>query len=504
MEFETFVANLGFDVATLTDTQKTNLRNSWRAQEKPAPAPTPTPENNGGYDEYVKLREKDDNRRQAISAIGMKASDKYKSQRSEIDRIVNLGLNSAWEPKDVELEILRSVRPEARGPGTDSCQVDEKVLEAGVLKALGYKGLEKDFDAKTLETLSKNYRRGINFHQLFDIVAQNNGMARADIRGNYNETFRYATRPYMVPMAATTSSYSIPDILSNVQNKFIAVGIGQWTEQEWRKICKFRSTRDLKLVTSVGMDTDFRLEDISKGGQLATKTIAEHKYLNKAGGQGLIFAVTEEDVINDDLNLLSEIPTSMGQGREQTLCETFWTLWNSGIGSTVTNAKTGAVYPGNLTSTTPPTYATGAGTVFAAAGLKQAIEMGMAVTDYNGKPVGWKHDILVHGPSQAIDARTLIADTNLGSTNVYRGMFELVMSKYLANTAMGGVATRWALQANPNIAPVIEMAYYGDENPVVEPIDLPADTLGLGWRIRHYVGFALQEYRGRIVMKGAA
>jgi hypothetical protein len=69
----------------------------------------------------------------------------------------------------------------------------------------------------------------------------------------------------------------------------------------------------------------------------------------------------------------------------------------------------------------------------------------------------------------------------------------------------GSSAKAWYLFANPLVLPAFELVFLnGRRVPVIERVEAPPDTLGMGFRGFLDVGCAQQEPRGAVLMKGEA
>jgi hypothetical protein len=105
-----------------------------------------------------------------------------------------------------------------------------------------------------------------------------------------------------------------------------------------------------------------------------------------------------------------------------------------------------------------------------------------------------------------------LASTSSGSKelvptdNPHKGLFKVVMSRYLAEafSFTGASNTAWWLLANPAVMPVAEIAFLdGQQTPTIQSSEADFNTLGIQHRGFFDFGCALTEYRGSVMSAGA-
>jgi hypothetical protein len=293
--------------------------------------------------------------------------------------------------------------------------------------------------------------------------------------------------------ATTFSTIAIPDILSNVANKFLREG---WmaVDQTPLAIASVRSVRDFKQITTVSLTGDLIFKELTPAGEIQHGTLADESYTNQADTYARMLAITRKDIINDDLGALTAAPRRLGRGGMLKLNDIFWKVFldNSTF---FTAART------NVST------ATGALTT---AGLAATETIFMSLTDPDGLPLGVSPKILLVPTAQKTTALQLMTSENLkGSTdgpdgNVWRNRFRVESSPYMHNSTYTGYsALAWYMLADPAELPVIEIvALNGNVMPVVETADADFNVLGIQMRGYSDVGVALQEYRGGVRADG--
>jgi phage major head subunit gpT-like protein/phage head maturation protease len=394
-----------------------------------------------------------------------------------------------WTSEKTELEALRASRPTMGAPAAhikgDEAPSDA-VLTAALCKAGGMR-VEKRFDAATLEAADKRFKRGIGLQELLLEAAWANGYSGRTFRGHEREVLR-----------AGFSGFALPGILSNVANKFVLEGFNA-VESSWRSIAAIRSVNDFKQISSYRLNGGFEYDEVAPNGELTHGEAGESTYTNQAKTYGKMFAVTRQDIINDDLGALTALPQRIGRGAALKLNKVFW-------GAFLDNS---AFFTAGNNS-----LKTGAGTALGIDSLTQAEQAFLDQTDPDGQPLGIAPSILLVPTALNARAAALMNSTELRDTtastkfptvNPHAGKFTSVYSAYLSNaTLTGNSSTAWYLLADPMTLATIEVAFLnGVETPTVETADADFNLLGIQMRGFHDFGVSKQEYRGGVKMAGA-
>jgi hypothetical protein len=507
MDFDAWLAGKGFDIATLTDTQRLSLQAAWRAEQNPAPAPAPAPAAGAGSTDndlaaIMAGLKADQERQRQITALVAQAAHENPNRLEELEKIGRLAIDGKWDTQKTELALLRACRASAPAPlySGPAQQVTGLVLEAAIAQAAGLKDAEAAYDERTLEAAHKQFRGGLGLQQLLLIAAQQNGYrGTAGVKANLQEVLRAAFGGYgYAPRAdVAPSNVSISGILSNVANKFLREAFLA-VEQAWRDIAAIRPVSDFKQITSYSLTGDMTYEEVAPGGELKHGTLGEASYTNQAKSYGKIIGLDRRDIINDDLGALNGVSRRLGRGGALKLNQVFWGVF-------LNNA--GFFTAGN------DNYLSGAGTALGVDALTAADEQFRTQTDPDGKLMGTIPAILLVPAALRVTALQLMNSVKLvtGDTahvpenNPFAGAFKPVSSAYLQDSSLTGYsATGWYLLASPDDVPVIEVAFLnGVEVPTIESADMDFDRLGISLRGYHDFGVALQEYRGGQKNKGS-
>ena len=346
------------------------------------------------------------------------------------------------------------------------------ILAAAVCMNTGLRTAEKSFGAETCSKASD-----MRIRSMSELLAASFGAEGKTISVSRHDPQEF--------IKAAASTRSFPVILSNVANKYVLDGYGT-IETAWEAVANVRSVVDFKTNTGVRMVFANLLKEIAKDGEFSHGTISEESRTIKADTKGLIIGITRQDIINDDLNVLSDLPRRLGFAAARTFNADFWKVLNGSAGqfnSANGNTMTGAL---NL------------------ANLKKAEELYMKLKDSDGNPLGLMATTLLTGPGNGAAARELFVSTNLigapadksPSANIYAGMFKPVTSAYADPSA-------WYLVAPPMAAPLMEVAFLnGRREPFVETSDSDFNTLGIQMRCYYDYGCAFAEWRGAVRSSG--
>lgn len=510
--FDQWLEAKGFDPAALSDSQKNALKAAYDAEREPSaagavatkPTPTPSPVQGAETLEAITARRRaEENRVQAITLLASKSMDDRPSLVDEIEKMARAAIASRdVTPEQFELELLRATRASASHPGVvrgKDAKFGSRMIEAALCVGGGLPDVGKFFDEQTLNSAHERFSHGLGLRDLLVIAARENGYTgttSSDVRGLMRAAFgRLDVR------AEGFSTISLPGILSNVANKFLIQGFTS-VEEGWRDIARVRSVRDFKQTTSYTLSGAFGYEKMGPGGELKHATPTETSYTNRAETYGKMFAITRQDLINDDLGALTEVPMRLGRGAATKFNEVFWTEFLAGVTAFFATGN------GNVIS--------GAGSVLQSSSLKSALEKFRKQTDPDGKPLGVTPRLLLVPPELEITADELMTSTQVNTggaatatqvmnRNVWMSKFKTVMSSYLSNSAITNYsATHWFLIADPMDLAVIEVAFLnGRETPIVESADADFDTLGIQMRGYHDFGVSKQEYRAGVRSVGA-
>jgi phage major head subunit gpT-like protein len=364
-----------------------------------------------------------------------------------------------------KVNAARSERP--AGPAihvVEGSVASPKVIEAALCLQAGLRA-EKSYDEQTLEAAHKA-RRDVSLSGVFVQAARANGYTGSDRLNDGN---------MRAVITAAFASHQISDLLSAVVNKFLLNGFNS-VESVWQQISSVRSVNDFKAINQFRLNGDFKFKKVGNGGELKTAIASDSKRSLSADTYGITTQITRQDMYNDDLNALSQVPQRMGRGSSLALNETIWTEF----------AADNATYYQKVTAA--------AGNALTLAGLKIAATAFRKLTDPDGNPLGIAPRVLLVPPELELAAAELMTSnfiisgntTPAPSANVLQGRYRVVVSNYLTS------ATTWWLLADGADLPAMDVVFLnGQQAPTVENVMPDADKLGV--TVKGYMDFGVAK-----------
>lgn len=422
----------------------------------------------------------------------------------KIRALSELAITAQWSAEKYDTELLRAGRPQMNvfKPALVGQGLNNRVIEAALCMAGRLDGHEKMFDDQTLQAAQDRFKGRIGLNQFFSVMASANGYHdHSQSRSVTLEAHRaaFGFTGFNQIRAAGPSTLSISTILSNTANKFLMEG---WNAIDMTPLmlASVRPVSDLKTITTVSLTGDLSYEKLGAGGEIKHGTLGNLSYTNKADTYAKMLAITEDDIINDDLGALTAVPRKLGRGAALKLNDIFWTVFLA--------AESGGFFAsGNSNVNTGVADMT-------IGGLAATETIFMNQTDPDGKPLGIMPKIIVVPTALKAAAVTLMTSERLitGSTttqgdgNIWRDRFKVASSPYMSNSAYTGYSSSaWYMLADPADLPMIEIAaYQGRVEPIVESANADFNVLGVQMRGYSRVGCALQEYRAAVKPDGGA
>lgn len=305
----------------------------------------------------------------------------------------------------------------------------------------------------------------------------------------------------MVGLAFTHTTSDFGIILLDVANRSMLAG---WEEagETFDRWTKKGTLSDFKTANRIGLGEFPALRKVREGAEYKYITIGERAEQIALATYGEIFSITRQVVINDDMNMLTDIPRKMGMAAKGT------------IGDLVFAVLTGnpALSDGKaLFHADHKNYLTGADSAISIESLSKAKTM-MATqrTQVEGNAKGRTLNIrpafvltpvaLEDKAKQVINSESVPgADVNSGIVNPIRGFAEVIGEPRLDDDS----ATAFYLAAKQG-SDTIEVAYLdGNELPYMEQ-QQGFTVDGVATKVRIDAGVAPLDFRGLVKSKGAA
>lgn len=495
-EVRTFIEAQGFDPDDMNEEQVASMEQLLVATTaKKAPTFSSVDD--------VLAKQKEDEEREAQYATVI-AANINADNRETLTELAAAARKSKQDPRDFELTVLRASRPSGHFGihSQKKAKVDDRMLEAALCLSGGLQNIDTQFSDQELEAARKQFPSGAGLRDLFVTAARSRGYNGNDIKitkNISNYAFGFASNGTMIEAAQGWSYINIAGILSNVANKYLANGFNS-VERVYPVVSATQTAQDYKQLNGYALTADMTYQKVGPGGEIKHGTLGEVPYANKVDDYARMVALTNQDLVNDDLSALTQVTTKLGRGGALALNRIFWTEF-------MDNSTFYTVGRNNLITN-----------VLDRDGLNAAEVAFRKQKDPDGDLLGAMPRILLTGPSLANTAGELMGSqlrvaagasgANITTTpdiNIFRGRYTDISSAYLEDTTIAGnSATQWFLLADPMDLPVQAIAYLnGQQQPMVESADASFNTLGVQMRGTHAFGVAKMEYRGGVKSTGA-
>lgn len=276
------------------------------------------------------------------------------------------------------------------------------------------------------------------------------------------------------------SGSALPNILSDVAHKFMLAGFGA-VGDDWRKVSHPISVKDFKEVKGVRLVMGGVLKPLGKGGELQHVDLSDDARSIKAATKGSIVGITREDLVNDDLSVLSLVPERFGQMSGRTI--------NKDVFGAI--SKTASDYGANTSG------------ALSLDNLAAAYALAMTIKDENGDPLGAIPDRILCSPSNFLTAKNIYlsehivsgASSKTPNDNMLRGILEPVTSPYLSGTDY------WLFN---DAFKLVDVAFLnGRQTPIVETADANFTQLGIQMRCYFDYGAFAGDAKAAVYSTGA-
>jgi phage major head subunit gpT-like protein len=362
---------------------------------------------------------------------------------------------------------------ESRGPAVHIVEEirSERVIEAALCLQGGLPNADKAFDDRTLEAAHKA-RRTTSIGEVLIEAARANG---------YTGSNRISAANCEPVLKAAFATQDISQLLSAVVNKFLLNGFNA-VESAWQDISAVRSVNDFKAINLFRLNGSFKFQKVGSAGDLKLAQGSDYKRSLNAETYGITTSLTRQDMINDDLNALSQIPQRIGRGAALSLNEVIWTEFQGSNSSYYQSVSAAA---GNALSFDSLSAAT---TAF------------RKLNDPDGNPLSIPPRVLLVPPELELTAARLMTTSaliasSLGSTstkvvepsaNVLAGRYRVLVSNYLTS------ASTWWLLADAADLPALDVVFLnGQQAPTIEQMAPDYQTLGV--MMRGYMDFGVTK-----------
>ena len=400
-------------------------------------------------------------------------------------------IEEGWSVTKTELAVLRIERPKAPDQQASQPMYRREVLEAACCLSVGLDEtkLLKAYGERTLNAADP--LRHIGLRELVAECARLEGFDVPRVFGDGTATIR-----------AGFSTLSLPGILENVMNKTL-LSAYESTPIAAFDLCSIGTVSDFKEIARYRLLGTGGFEKVAPDGELKHGKLSDQKYSNKADTYGQILALTRHDIINDDLNAFMDIPRQMGRSGAESIDDLFFTLLLK---------NTGFFSSANANLLTGPDTKFGPESLTVAKTTFRKQKAGPSNKAKDQKPINIRPEFLVVPVEIETDAELLMGSaqlmidaqgtpTKIPVDNPHRNKYRVISTPHLSDSYYQGASgSAWYLFANPNVLPAFEIVFLnGRRTPVIERVEMPANTLGMGFR--SYIDFGVNSQDPRAAVK---
>jgi hypothetical protein len=261
--------------------------------------------------------------------------------------------------------------------------------------------------------------------------------------------------------------------------------------ENWRPLARIVNAQTFRDGKAIRLSAASKLLKVGGEGELKSGNLAEDAFTYRVDTYGRLFTLSRQEIINDDMGVLNDLPIVLGNESARTVSDLFFSTLTGNAGSFFGTAN------GNQIS---------GGTVHLDLNaLSMAIAKLRTRTDRDGRIIGFQPVTLVVPAARESDARQLLNSVQLyrdqttdqqPSGNPLAGLnLGLVVEARLDATS----ATDWYLFSQPGNGTFLVAFLQGRESPIVEVAPEEADTLGLSWRAYFDFGVAQGDSRAAVM-----
>lgn len=290
-------------------------------------------------------------------------------------------------------------------------------------------------------------------------------------------------------MLASGNSSDFPLLMSNLAGKRL---LAAYNEQQatWRPFVAIGDATDFKTIHALKLSGSPDLLDLDENGEYKTANFSESGETYRVVTRGRTTKLTRVMIINDDLRAFLRIPIMFGLAARRMEADAVYSLINSNPMMSDGKLLFSADHR-NIETTTKETISS-AGLTAGRTGMRK--QKGMA-----GELLDVVPTILLTPTVQETDSEVLLRSTALPNANFSSGVHNPWANKLqpVSDPRLDAASlTAWYLFADPNIYPVIEVAYLeGEQQPFIDDeIDFDSDALKI--KVRHDFGAGVVDHVG--------
>lgn len=293
----------------------------------------------------------------------------------------------------------------------------------------------------------------------------------------------------LVGRAFTQTSSDFPVLLEAAMHKALQAAYAV-APDTWSRWAKTGSVSDFRAHNRYRVGSLGNLDALTEAHEFKNKTIPDgEKSTIAAGTKGNIINLTRQAIINDDLDAFLGLATQFGRAAKRTVEADAYAY----LASNPLLPDGYALFSnehGNLESAGAPTT-----TTIESARVKLASQKDVSGNDYlDLRPAVWLGPLSYGAQARVANSAEYDPDANnkLQRPNITRGLLrDIVDTPRIADS-------KWYLFADPNEAPVIEVAFLdGISEPFLDTEE-GFSVDGVRWKVRLDYGIAATDYRGAV------
>lgn len=288
----------------------------------------------------------------------------------------------------------------------------------------------------------------------------------------------------------TTSDF--PVLLENVLHR-VLVGAYNLQQFTWTRFCATGTLSDYRPHSRYHLSSFSDLKPVNEAGEYENGVLGDGEVETiKGARKGRILQITPEVLVNDDLGAFVRITTALGQAAGRTIEKDVYDVLkqNGGLGPVMKDGHT-------LFHTEHGNIAAGAAVSvdsFDAMRQMMALQMDPSGNDYLDISLSrFLGTVAMHGRATLVNNSEYNPDVTgkFQVNNTSRATFSDIITSPRLGTGKG-----WYGFADPNVEPVIEVAFLnGVQTPVLEQ-ETNFRTDGLSWKVVHKYGVGAVGWRG--------
>ena len=256
-----------------------------------------------------------------VAQFGGDTKIEYNGEAHTVATLGNQWIEAGWSADALELELRRNSRPDAppeslNGMTQITAQYgNSNVIEAAL--AMNY-GLDEETAVAGLTQQESNQavearNRGMSLHMLLDMHIR---AAGGSFHGNrksddYITAVNAASVSIQARGSGGMSTFNATNVLSNIAHKSMMQAI-EYQGCIGFDIAATRNHTDFKTHTRVRLNAEGAFKKVGKDGELKSISASDEKFELGMDTRGLAWALTRQDIINDDLNQFRQIPAQVG------------------------------------------------------------------------------------------------------------------------------------------------------------------------------------------------